>query len=234
MTCNGENVWRLLEDEIKWEIRELQTWRLPVSIIAPLCGGIIICLAIYLIRQRVLYFRTLSGTEWDIGAEELTFYPPGGGNKLGSFSVKQGHLVDDNNENNKQDILHIAASRHWLGKWNGHNIHLRPMFIRAFPSSSAHMKKDLRRTLTLFKNAHIHDNVLSFYGLACYQGDHFTVNEFCRKGTLTDVLQDEKFNFNLKFKLSLGIDVATGMSFLHSRGVVHANLKSSSCLINER
>ena len=47
------------------------------------------------------------------------------------------------------------------------------------------------------------------------------------------MLQDEKFNFSLEFKLSLGIDIASGMSFLHSRGIVHANLKSSNCLINE-
>ena len=78
------------------------------------------------------------------------------------------------------------------------------------------------------------DLLCRFYGITYYDSDHFAVNESCKKGALNDVLQDEKFNFNLDFKLSLGIDISSGMSFLHSRGIVHANLKSSNCLINER
>ena len=53
MTCNGENVWNLVEDEINWEIRQLQTWRLPVVIIVPIAGVVIIGLAVYLIYQRI-------------------------------------------------------------------------------------------------------------------------------------------------------------------------------------
>ena len=53
MTCDGENVWNLVEDEINWEIRQLQTWRLPVAIIVPIAGVVIIGLAVYLIYQRI-------------------------------------------------------------------------------------------------------------------------------------------------------------------------------------
>ena len=54
----------------------------------------------------------MSGTEWDIGAEELQFHFPGAGSKFGSINVNQGTLVTkEGSVDCRQDILHIASSR---------------------------------------------------------------------------------------------------------------------------
>ena len=54
----------------------------------------------------------LSGTEWDIPAEELKFHFPGGGSKFGSINVNQGTLVtNEGGVDCRQDVLHIASSR---------------------------------------------------------------------------------------------------------------------------
>ena len=54
------------------------------------------------------------------------------------------------------------------------------------------------------------------------------------RGTLKDVLQNNGYNLDDNFKYSISHDVAAGMKYLHSCGLVHGNLTSSSCLIDSK
>ncbi len=56
----------------------------------------------------------------------------------------------------------------------------------------------------------------------------YIVSEYCSKGPLSDILKDEKYNLTNDFKFSLSNDIANGLSFLHSKNVVHGHLKSRS------
>ena len=40
-------------------------------------------------------------------------------------------------------------------------------------------------------------------------------------GTLSDVIQNDKYRIDDNIKFSLSMDIGAGMSFLHSQGIVH-------------
>jgi ABC-type phosphate transport system substrate-binding protein len=76
MTCSGENIFKAAEDQRNKELISLQTWRLPVAIVTPFVGCIIIALCGYLLYQRVKYLKALDNNAWDIAVEDITFIFP--------------------------------------------------------------------------------------------------------------------------------------------------------------
>ncbi|XP_076801096.1 atrial natriuretic peptide receptor 1-like isoform X1 [Clavelina lepadiformis] len=79
-----------------------------------------------------------------------------------------------------------------------------------------------------------HEHLCKFYG-ANYEGVHATVlTEYCTRGSLQDLLEDES-EWDDFFKNSLIFDIVKGMLYLH-RSIIgsHGNLKPSNCLIDSR
>ena len=60
------------------------------------------------------------------------------------------------------------------------------------------------------------------------------LGQFFDKGVICDILQSGKFNFDMNFKFSMSTDIAKGMSYLHSHGICHGQLNSSSCFIDSK
>lgn len=60
------------------------------------------------------------------------------------------------------------------------------------------------------------------------------LTEYCPKGSLNDVLQNNEIHLSWGFRFSFADDIAAGMAYLHSKGVYHGRLKSSNCLIDDR
>jgi serine/threonine protein kinase len=79
-----------------------------------------------------------------------------------------------------------------------------------------------------------HNNIVRFYGLTDLDNDKYVISEYCSKGQLTDLIQNDKFNLTNELKLSLAIDIAQGMAYLHSKNMIHGSLKSSGCLIDSK
>lgn len=58
--------------------------------------------------------------------------------------------------------------------------------------------------------------------------------EYCPKGALADVLLNDDIPLTWSFRFSFAADVANGMDYLHSHGLVHARLNSSNCVVDDR
>uniref|UniRef100_A0A182JDJ6 Guanylate cyclase n=1 Tax=Anopheles atroparvus TaxID=41427 RepID=A0A182JDJ6_ANOAO len=81
-----------------------------------------------------------------------------------------------------------------------------------------------------------HDHLVRFYG-ACLdpQPDPFILTEYCPKGSLQDILENETIKLDWMFKISLMHDIVKGMAFLHSTDLhSHGSLKSSNCVVDSR
>ncbi|KAJ7904729.1 kinase-like domain-containing protein [Mycena olivaceomarginata] len=70
--------------------------------------------------------------------------------------------------------------------------------------------------------------VAKFYGVAVVGGRPALILEWCSQGTATDYLEGKSLDERLRVILSL----ATGLAYVHSRNVVHGDLKGSNVLIN--
>lgn len=81
-----------------------------------------------------------------------------------------------------------------------------------------------------------HDNLVKFYG-ACFDGPNFILSEYCQRGSLQEVLEGQSSSLKLDwaFRLSLIMDLVSGMNYLHRSPIKsHGALKSSNCLVDSR
>ncbi|KAF5817327.1 putative protein kinase TKL-Pl-4 family [Helianthus annuus] len=79
-----------------------------------------------------------------------------------------------------------------------------------------------------------HPNIITFFA-ACKKPPVFCIiNEYLCGGSLRAFLhQQEPYSLNPNLVLKLAIDIARGMQYLHSQGIIHRDLKSENLLLGE-
>ncbi|XP_026332130.1 atrial natriuretic peptide receptor 1 isoform X2 [Hyposmocoma kahamanoa] len=79
------------------------------------------------------------------------------------------------------------------------------------------------------------DHLARFYG-ACVDPPHCCLlTEYCPKGSLQDILENESIKLDWMFKVSLMNDIVRGMHYLHGTDIrSHGALKSSNCVVDSR
>ncbi|GFQ86434.1 atrial natriuretic peptide receptor 1 [Trichonephila clavata] len=80
-----------------------------------------------------------------------------------------------------------------------------------------------------------HEHIVRFVG-CCVDPPHCCfVTEYCQKGSLQDILENEEIKLDWMFRFSLMHDVVKGMAYLHSSEIrSHGNLKSTNCVVDSR
>ncbi|XP_074648283.1 receptor-type guanylate cyclase Gyc76C-like [Tubulanus polymorphus] len=80
-----------------------------------------------------------------------------------------------------------------------------------------------------------HDHLASFLG-ACVEPPRICIiTEYCSKGSLQDILENDDIDLDHMFKASIITDIIQGMIFLHDSLIkTHGYLRSSSCMVDSR
>jgi len=79
------------------------------------------------------------------------------------------------------------------------------------------------------------DHVARFIGLCIDQPNQCILTEYCQKGSLQDVLENEHIKMENMFKFSLVQDLVRAVSYIHNSEIkTHGNLKSSNCVVDSR
>lgn len=80
-----------------------------------------------------------------------------------------------------------------------------------------------------------HENLIRFIGLCPEENKVHILNEYCPRGCLRDLLQNEEITIDWPFRFCIIADIIEGMSFLHSSQLsFHGHLKSTNCVIDGR
>ncbi|XP_043286656.1 atrial natriuretic peptide receptor 1-like isoform X4 [Venturia canescens] len=106
--------------------------------------------------------------------------------------------------------------------------------IKLIPRNKVEISRPLLLELKRMKDLQ-HDHLVRFYG-ACVDPPHCCLlTEYCPKGSLQDILENEQIKLDRVFRGSLIHDIVRGMVYLHGSEVrSHGNLKSSNCVVDSR
>ncbi|XP_062897932.1 atrial natriuretic peptide receptor 1-like [Mobula hypostoma] len=91
----------------------------------------------------------------------------------------------------------------------------------------------------LFELKHMRDvqneHLTRFIGVCIDLPNICIVTEYCPRGSLQDILENESITLDWMFRYSLINDIVKGMAFLHNSVIgCHGNLKSSNCVVDSR
>jgi len=94
------------------------------------------------------------------------------------------------------------------------------------------MHKYIEREMATLRDMR-HPNVVQFMGLSRNHTDVYIITEYISGGDLRKILKDETKEMPWILRAKIATDVAYAMTFLHSKGLIHRDLKSNNLLVGD-
>ena len=170
------------------------------------------------------YEQEIAGLLWKIDLNDLILNEPGS-NPIGISLVSIASQASVDSRFHCQQVFTTRAV--YRGAW----VALKQLkFNRRNFDISRNIKKEMKEMKGLN-----HDNINQFVGAYIEPSSIFIITEYCSKGSLYDILENDNFKLDDMFQTSLVFDLISGMIFLHDSVIrFHGNLKSSNCVVTSR
>ncbi|XP_013783431.2 atrial natriuretic peptide receptor 1-like, partial [Limulus polyphemus] len=201
------------------------------AIISGLLSGFLIalCITSFFIYRRFKQEAELVSMTWKIKWEEITT-SSSTNRYLGSrTSLGRNSLYSSCSEETLASGMKGKQVFTKTGYYKGVIVAIKPL-VKTRIEINRPLLLELKRMKDLQN-----DHIVRFIG-ACVDPPYCClVTEYCPKGSLQDILENEEIKLDWMFRCSLLQDTVKGMAYLHNSDVrSHGNLKSSNCVVDSR
>jgi len=156
--------------------------------------------------------------------------------------VQQPHLltVIDPQEIFLQRIIGEGTfGRVWSAKWRSSSVAVKEfVFAQAAVAGKSAMQGEIVEEIIGEAGMMAilrHPNVLQLFGCSLTAQAIWIVSELCSLGSLRQVLDDNERVLSIQVRISIALQVAEGMTYLHNQDppIIHRDLKSHNIFIHE-
>uniref|UniRef100_A0A3Q7EWM3 Protein kinase domain-containing protein n=1 Tax=Solanum lycopersicum TaxID=4081 RepID=A0A3Q7EWM3_SOLLC len=155
---------------------------------------------------------------------------------LGDFDPSSLQIISNEDLEELKELGSGTFGTVYHGKWRGTDVAIKRIKKSCFTGRSSEQE---RLTVEFWREAEIlsklhHPNVVAFYGVVKDGpgGTLATVAEFMVNGSLRHVLLCKDRHLDRRKRLIIAMDAAFGMEYLHSKNIVHFDLKCDNLLVN--
>ncbi|XP_050367232.1 uncharacterized protein LOC126785660 [Argentina anserina] len=161
---------------------------------------------------------------------------PHGDLSLETFDITTLQIISNEDLEELRELGSGTFGTVYHGKWRGTDVAIKRIKKSCFTGRSSEQE---RLTIEFWREAEIlsklhHPNVVAFYGVV-QDGPGATmatVAEFMVNGSLRHVLLSKERHLDRRKRLIIAMDAAFGMEYLHSKNIVHFDLKCDNLLVN--
>nr|CAD7457814.1 unnamed protein product [Timema tahoe] len=196
------------------------------SIVAASVLGLILVCASFMalsIYRKWKIEQEIEGLLWKIDPQELRGYF---GNDIVSSPSKMS-LVSATSYESRCGAQVFAAT----GQYKSVMVRIKELKF----SKKKDINREVMKQMRVLRDIR-HDNINSFIGACLEPLRVLIVTDYCAKGSLYDIVENEDIKLDNMFIASLVHDLIKGMLFIHNNSmlVYHGNLKSSNCVVTSR
>ena len=196
-------------------------------IIAGAAGGIVVilivigvCVRYAMIKARIE--RELKNLSWVIDIDDIQL--GSGGDKSKGSMNSAGSLGSEASQGSQVSTRQVYIQ---CGTLNGEQVAMKKLWKEEIILTKSLLKE------VVFVKEMVHQNINPFVGACIEEPDIYILMDYCSKGSLEDVLSNEKIQLDWIFKYALMQDICKGMVYLHNSPIKsHGHLKSSNCLLH--
>ena len=134
-------------------------------------------------------------------------------------------------------IGHGTFGRVWSARWRTASVAVKEfVFAQAAVAGKSSMQQKIVEEIIGEAGMMAilrHPNVLQLFGCSLTAQAIWIVSELCSLGSLRQMLDDNDRVLGLDVRLSLALQVAEGMTYLHNQKIIHRDLKSLNIFVHE-
>jgi serine/threonine protein kinase len=143
--------------------------------------------------------------------------------EIGNF-LKQ-YKIDSKDIKIKKHIGSGASATVYTAEWEN-----KTVAYKIFKAVDSEDIKDFEYEAKIMIESN-HPNIVHLYRVCIKQGTFGLVMEYMNMGTLKEVLKKEKGKITWAAKWNIAYDLAAALKFLHSKDVIHRDIKTDNVLL---
>ncbi|XP_005726008.1 guanylate cyclase 2G [Pundamilia nyererei] len=198
----------------------------------------VLSIGVLVLQKLRLQTRLDDSYWWMINYNDITIIREPTGNQGMSLSNSGTHTWSGSSQaslsTNSYDLRDKAGKEHiytTIGLYQGNQVAIK---YTENPVSCNFQKPSITAEFNMMKEMK-HENLVQIFGACIEPPNICLVFQYCKKGSLKDILKASDVDLDGMFKLSFAYDIVNGMEFIHKSSLkFHGNLKPSTCLVDSR